>query len=56
MKKYILILIAFIGSFTNAQGYDFQQLCLNCAEQNGFYCGDDPANTGRTRVGLGGTN
>jgi len=44
MKKYILILFAFIGSFANAQGYDFQQLCLNCAEQNGFYCGDDPAN------------
>tara|TARA_B100000287_G_scaffold110202_1_gene102550 strand:- start:1457 stop:2137 length:681 start_codon:yes stop_codon:yes gene_type:complete len=44
MKKYIIILFAFIGSFVNAQGYDFQQLCLNCAEQNGFYCGDDPAN------------
>ena len=44
MKKYILILFAFIGSFANAQGYDFQQLCLDCAEQNGFYCGDDPAN------------
>ena len=44
MKKYIIILFAFIGSFANAQGYDFQQLCLNCAEQNGFYCGDDPAN------------
>ena len=44
MKKYILILFAFIGSFANAQGYDFQQLCLDCAEANGFYCGDDPAN------------
>ena len=44
MKKYILILFAFIGSFANAQGYDFQELCLACAEQNGFYCGDDPAN------------
>jgi len=44
MKKYILILFAFIGSFANAQGYDFQQLCLDCAEQNGLYCGDDPAN------------
>ena len=43
MKKYIIILFAFIGSFANAQ-YDFQQLCLDCAEQNGFYCGDDPAN------------
>ena len=44
MKKYIIILFAFIGSFANAQGYDFQQLCLDCAEANGFYCGDDPAN------------
>ena len=44
MKKYIIILFVFIGSLVNAQGYDFQQLCLNCAEQNGLYCGDDPAN------------
>jgi hypothetical protein len=44
MKKFIIILFAFISSFANAQGYDFQQLCLDCAEQNGFYCGDDPAN------------
>ena len=43
MKKYIIILFAFISSFANAQ-LDFQQLCLDCAEQNGFYCGDDPAN------------
>ena len=43
MKKYIIILFAFISSFANAQ-YDFQQLCLQCAEQNGFYCGDDPSN------------
>ena len=43
MKKFIIILFAFIGSFANAQ-YDFQQLCLDCAEANGFYCGDDPAN------------
>ena len=44
MKKYIIILFAFIGSFVNAQDYDFQELCLACVEQNGFYCGDDPAN------------
>ena len=43
MKKYIIILFMFISSLANAQ-YDFQQLCLNCAEQNGFYCGNDPAN------------
>ena len=44
MKKYIIILFAFIGSFANAQELDFQQLCLDCVEQNGFFCGDDPAN------------
>ena len=43
MKKYIIILFAFISSFAYSQ-YDFQQLCLDCAEQNGFYCGDDPEN------------
>ena len=44
MKKYIIILFAFIGSFANAQEYDFQELCLACAEAGGYYCGDDPAN------------
>ena len=43
MKKYIIILFAFISSLATAQ-LDFQQLCIECAEQNGFYCGDDPAN------------
>ena len=43
MNKYIIILFAFISSFAYSQ-YDFQQLCLDCAEQEGFYCGDDPAN------------
>jgi hypothetical protein len=43
MKRYIIILFAFISSFAYAQ-LDFQQLCLDCAEQNGFYCGDDPSN------------
>ena len=43
MNKYIIILFAFISSFAYSQ-YDFQQLCLNCAEQNGLYCGDDPEN------------
>ena len=44
MKKLFIILFAFIGSFVNALDYDFQELCLACAEQNGYYCGDDPAN------------
>ena len=43
MKKLLSILFI-ISSFAFSQGYDFQQLCLDCAEQNGFYCGDDPAN------------
>ena len=42
MKRILYILVLFIGSFT--YGQDFQQLCLDCSEQNGFYCGDDPAN------------
>ena len=44
MKKYIIILFAFISSFASAQEYDFQELCLTCAEAGGFYCGDDPTN------------
>ena len=44
MKKLFIILFSFISWFANAQDYDFQQLCLDCAEANGFYCGDDPAN------------
>ena len=42
MKKYIIILFALISWFANGQ--DYQQLCLDCVAQNGFYCGDDPAN------------
>ena len=41
MKK--ILFFFFIFSLSLAQ-YDFQQLCLDCAEQNGFFCGDDPAN------------
>ena len=44
MKKLFIILFAFVGSFVNAQDYDFQELCIACAEQNGYYCGDDPSN------------
>lgn len=43
MKKLISILFI-ISSFAFSQGYDFQQLCLDCADAGGFYCGDDPAN------------
>ena len=43
MKRIIYILVLFIGSFAYGQ-FDFQQLCLQCAEAEGFYCGDDPAN------------
>ena len=43
MKKYIIILFAFISSFAYSQ-YDFQAICLACAVQEGFYCGDDPTN------------
>ena len=40
--KRLLLLFAFISSLAFAQ--DYEQLCLDCAEQNGFYCGDDPTN------------
>jgi len=43
MKKYIIILFAFISSFAYSQ-YDFQELCMACAEVEGYYCGDDPEN------------
>ena len=43
MKKYIIILFAFISSFAYSQ-YDFQELCTTCAEAEGYYCGDDPLN------------
>ena len=44
MKKLPLILFAFISSFIYSQDYDFQELCITCAESDGYYCGDDPAN------------
>jgi len=43
MKK-LLLLFVFISSFVFSQEYDYQQLCLDCAEANGYYCGDDPSN------------
>tara|TARA_R100000995_G_C3443666_1_gene104592 strand:+ start:42 stop:785 length:744 start_codon:yes stop_codon:yes gene_type:complete len=43
MKK-LLLLLTFISSFAFGQDYDYQQLCLDCAAAEGFYCGDDPAN------------
>ena len=42
--KRLLLLLTFISSFAFGQDYDYQQLCLDCAEANGFYCGDDPSN------------
>jgi len=35
------MLFVIVGSFINAQDLS---LCEQCVEQNGFYCGDDPAN------------
>ena len=43
MKK-TLLLLTFISSFALGQDYDYQQLCLDCAAVEGFYCGDDPSN------------
>jgi hypothetical protein len=44
MKKYIIILFACLSWFAKGQDYDFQQLCATCADAQGYYCGDDPAN------------
>tara|TARA_R110002020_G_scaffold34579_5_gene105041 strand:+ start:1125 stop:2036 length:912 start_codon:yes stop_codon:yes gene_type:complete len=44
MKKLLLVLFTFISSFSFSQNYDFQQLCITCAEAQGYYCGDDPTN------------
>lgn len=44
MKKFItyfLFLMSYIGL---GQGFDFQLLCITCAESGGFFCGDDPSN------------
>ena len=43
MKK-LIFLFAFIGSLSYSQQFDFQALCLQCAQQEAFYCGDDPSN------------
>ena len=44
MRKIIFILFVLLSWFCKGQGYDFQQLCLDCAAAGGYYCGDDPAN------------
>jgi hypothetical protein len=44
MNRLIFLFVTFISSFSFSQGYDFQELCLACAEADGYYCGDDPAN------------
>jgi hypothetical protein len=43
MRKYFFIIAMFVSSFAYSQ-FDFQQLCIQCAEAGGYYCGDDPAN------------
>ena len=42
--KNIILLFVFISSLAFSQEYDYQQLCINCAQAQGFYCGDDPSN------------
>ena len=44
MKKYIVVLFMLLSWCLKSQDYDFQELCIACSEQEGFYCGDDPAN------------
>ena len=40
----IITSLLFVASFGFAQDYDFQELCIECAESEGYYCGDDPSN------------
>tara|TARA_R100001463_G_scaffold76672_8_gene130851 strand:- start:7432 stop:8010 length:579 start_codon:yes stop_codon:yes gene_type:complete len=42
MKKYILLLFTFFSGFLFSQEYN--NACLECAEAQGFYCGDDESN------------
>ena len=42
--KLITSILLFISTLVYSQGYDFQQLCIDCANAEGYYCGDDPAN------------
>ena len=42
--KHLISILFLISSFSFSQGYDFQQLCIDCANADGYYCGDDPAN------------
>ena len=42
MKRLLFILLLSVFSF--GQELDFQQLCINCAQAQGFFCGDDPSN------------
>tara|TARA_R100001443_G_scaffold117451_1_gene142973 strand:+ start:7615 stop:8382 length:768 start_codon:yes stop_codon:yes gene_type:complete len=44
MKKILVCFLILLSYFGISQDYDFQQLCLICAESQGFYCGDDPSN------------
>ena len=44
MRNLLLIVFTTLWSFSFSQGYDFQQLCIACAEAEGFYCGDDQTN------------
>lgn len=42
MKKYILLLFTLFGGLLYSQEYN--DACLECAEAQGFYCGDDESN------------
>ena len=42
--KWLVPILLFITPFAFSQDYDFQELCITCAEAEGYYCGDDPAN------------
>tara|TARA_R100000808_G_C2130771_1_gene140023 strand:+ start:739 stop:1524 length:786 start_codon:yes stop_codon:yes gene_type:complete len=44
MRKVLFVLLALLSFVLKGQDYDFQQLCMDCVEVEGYYCGDDPSN------------
>ena len=44
MKRLVFLFCLIVSLFSFSQEYDFQEMCITCAEANGYYCGDDPAN------------
>jgi hypothetical protein len=42
--RTLLSILLLLSSYVFSQDTDYQQLCINCTQIQGFYCGDDPSN------------